>query len=164
MLRLSFRTVCFHSQERKSIRLRCPDDTGNGFIFVAIRVAPDDSLSRPCMRTGRWRHLRSRLSSQKTTFGFQHSVKMEFRKGLVHERLDAVVTKIAHRSFMGMMDMLVSFERTVLNLQSHFLISISERHAGSSQLVHLFHREHRVVHRVVEYMLVHCRRPSAGSR
>ena len=41
------------------------------------------------------------------------------------------------------------------DVQSHFLVSIAERHAARGQPVHLFHAEHVVVFRVVKDMLVH---------
>ena len=55
---------------------------------------------------------------------------------------------------MRVVDMLVGLELTCLNIQAHLLISIAERHASSSQTIHLLNGEHRVVHRVIEDMLV----------
>ena len=55
---------------------------------------------------------------------------------------------------MSVVDILVGMECAGLNLQSHLLIGIAERHSGSGKLVDFLDREHRVVHRVVEDMLV----------
>ena len=52
------------------------------------------------------------------------------------------------------MDVLVGHELASLNLQSHLLVSVPERHAGGGKAVHLLHREHGVIHRVVEDVVV----------
>ena len=56
---------------------------------------------------------------------------------------------------MGVVDVLVGRELSGFDVESHLLVGIAEGHAAGGEAVDLLDREHRVVHRVVEYMLVH---------
>ena len=80
---------------------------------------------------------------------------MEFPEDLVHQRLNLIVAEVTDTSLVGVVYLLVSMERTRLDVQSYLLISIAERHTVGGQTVHFFHREDRVVELVVEDMLVH---------
>lgn len=94
------------------------------------------------------------LSAQKFLLGFAHALKAEAGIGGLHEGGNAVVAKIADGAFVGVVDFLVRRELVGLDVKSHFLISIAERHALRSEAVDLFNGEHEVVTRVVEDMLV----------
>ena len=72
-----------------------------------------------------------------------HSFEIEAFEHIVHQGIDFVVTQIADRTLVGMMDVVVGMECASLNLQSHLFICIAERHACSSKAVHLFYREDR---------------------
>ena len=56
---------------------------------------------------------------------------------------------------MGVVHVFVGCKVSGFDVQSHFLVSIAERHAARGQPVHFFHAEHVVVFRVVKDMLVH---------
>lgn len=84
-----------------------------------------------------------------------HFAKVEVTEYLVHQCRDAVVAQVADASLMGVVDIMVGTELASLYLQSHFLIGIAERHAVGGEAVHLLDGENRVVHGVVEDMLVH---------
>ena len=79
---------------------------------------------------------------------------METIKGLLHDLSDFIVTEVADGTLMGVMDLMVGLELTGLNVESYLLIGIAEGHAVGCQTIHFLYREHRVVHWVVEDMLV----------
>ena len=80
---------------------------------------------------------------------------METVERLLHEGLDLVVTKIADGALVGMMNLMISLELASLDVKTHLLVGIAEGHTTGSQTVHLLDREDRVVHRVVEDVLIH---------
>ena len=56
---------------------------------------------------------------------------------------------------MGVVHLLHWGELASLDVESHLLIGITERHASGCEAVNLLHAEHEVVARIVEDMLVH---------
>ena len=56
---------------------------------------------------------------------------------------------------MCVMHLLAVWEVSGFNVQSHFLISIPERHTFTCQAVHFFHTENKQVFVIVEDMFVH---------
>ena len=87
-------------------------------------------------------------------FSLGHALEVEAVERLLHESLDLVVAEVADRAFVGVVDVVRGLERTSLDVESHLLIGIAEGHPVGSQAIHLFDREHRVVHRIVENVLI----------
>ena len=80
---------------------------------------------------------------------------MELGECVLHQFLNLVVAQVADASLVGVVNVLVGLKLASLDFQSDFLVSITERSSVGSQLVYFFYREHRVVARIVEYVLVH---------
>lgn len=80
---------------------------------------------------------------------------MEFGEGMLHESLYLVVAEIADAALVSVVDILVWLEFSSLDFQSHFLVSVAEWHSVGGKLVYFLYREHWVVTRIVEDMLVH---------
>lgn len=94
------------------------------------------------------------LLFQEILFCILHTLEVEVRESLLHKCLNPVVAEIADTSFMGMMDILVWLEFTSFNLQSHCLVGISEWHSVSGKLIYFLNREHRIITRIIEDVLV----------
>ena len=80
---------------------------------------------------------------------------MEVGEDGVEELLDLVVHEIADTALVSVMDVLVGHEVACLDVETHLLVGIAERHAVGGKAIDLLDGEHRVVHRIVEDMLVH---------
>ena len=64
---------------------------------------------------------------------------------------------------MGVVNVFVGCELACLNVESHLFVCVAEWHSGCCKTVYFLYRAHRVVHRVVEYMLVHLYLVDVGS-
>ena len=67
----------------------------------------------------------------------------------------AVVAEVADGTLVSVVNVFVGSEVTCFNVESHLLIRIAERHTFSRESVDLFDREHWVVYRIVEDVLLH---------
>ena len=74
---------------------------------------------------------------------------------LAEQLFDAVVAQVANRPLVSVMHLFLRSEFSSLDVESHLLVGIAERHTGSGKAINLFHREHKVVAAVVENVFVH---------
>ena len=85
--------------------------------------------------------------------GLLGTLKVEIGDDLLHESGNAVVAEVADRTLVSVVNVLVRGEIARLNVESHLLVSIAERHTLACQAVYLLDGENRVVHRIVENIL-----------
>lgn len=79
---------------------------------------------------------------------------MESGDHIIHQGSDAVVTQVADASFVGVVHFFVVCELSGFDIQSHFLVGITERHAFSCQTVDFFHAEHVEILVIVQDVFV----------
>ena len=84
-----------------------------------------------------------------------HTLEMEIGENGIEELLNLCVHQIADTALMSVMDILVGQEIARFDVEPHLLVGITEGHTIGGKAVDLLYGEHRIVHRIVEDMLVY---------
>ena len=63
-------------------------------------------------------------------------------QNFVHRLGNVVVTQVSNTAFMRMLDIGIGFKSIGINLSTHLLVSIPERHPTQHQLIDTFYTKH----------------------
>lgn len=94
-------------------------------------------------------------TTQQGFLGLLHRGEVEALDDLIHQLGDAVVAQVADAALVGVVHFLAGGEAAGLDVETHLLVSIAERHALARQAVDFLHAEDERVAVVVEDVVVH---------